>query len=220
MTLAVARQSWRSACFPCRLQTRNKSAAKASVRQSRGGRPGPPAWPFAKRPRTSRNTMCRGGIGRNTPPDPCPGRDCQCAINLHNALRQTPVVRVFFSIFKRQGRYQAPARLVVSYDGQQAAVQDDDLFAERPPTTSSGSTSITKSGIVSTSSRMRASNLAVPTMPTLGPKLRKVLVDRSRWQWLSATIACDELPTVRRTVSRLDTSAGRGVPLPGILILE
>jgi hypothetical protein len=27
------------------------------------------------------------------------------------------------------GRHQAPAHLVVSHDGQQAAVQDDDLFA-------------------------------------------------------------------------------------------
>ena len=30
------------------------------------------------------------------------------------------------------GRHQAPAHLVVSHDGQQAAVQDDDLFAESP----------------------------------------------------------------------------------------
>jgi hypothetical protein len=27
------------------------------------------------------------------------------------------------------GRHQAPAHLVVSHDGQQSAVQDDDLFA-------------------------------------------------------------------------------------------
>jgi hypothetical protein len=31
------------------------------------------------------------------------------------------------------GRHQALAHLVVSHDGQQAAVQDDDLFAKRPP---------------------------------------------------------------------------------------
>jgi hypothetical protein len=31
------------------------------------------------------------------------------------------------------GRHQAPAYLIVPHDGQQAAVQDDDLFAQRPP---------------------------------------------------------------------------------------
>ena len=48
-------RSWRSACLPCRLQLRNKSPFKASLRQSRGGRPGPPTSPLAKRPRTSRD---------------------------------------------------------------------------------------------------------------------------------------------------------------------
>ena len=43
-------------------------------------------------------------------------------------------LRVYSLAFSSsRGRYQAPAHLVVSYDGQQAAVQDDDLFAERPP---------------------------------------------------------------------------------------
>src|SRR5262245_27899593 len=41
-------------------------------------------------------------------------------------------------------------------------------------TMSNGSTSTAKSGRFSTSSLMRASNLAVPTIPTLRPKLRKV----------------------------------------------
>src|SRR5271170_7520952 len=41
-------------------------------------------------------------------------------------------------------------------------------------TMSSGSTNTARSGRFSTSSLMRASNLTVPTMPTLRPKLRKV----------------------------------------------
>ena len=52
-------RSWLSACLPCRRQMENKSAFKASRRQSRGGRPGPPAWPLTKRPCTSRKMIGR-----------------------------------------------------------------------------------------------------------------------------------------------------------------
>jgi Molybdopterin-binding domain of aldehyde dehydrogenase len=57
-------------------------------------------------------------------------------------------------------------------------MQTEKSFAQQPSAagraTSSGSTSTAKSGIVSTSCWMRASNLTIPTMPTLSPKLRKV----------------------------------------------
>jgi hypothetical protein len=52
-------RSCRSACLPYRLQLRNKSPFKASLRQSRGGRPKPPAWPLTKRPRASRKAIGR-----------------------------------------------------------------------------------------------------------------------------------------------------------------
>src|SRR4030081_1689926 len=64
---------------------------------------------------------------------------------------------------------------VFSYDGQQAAVQDNDLFAQRPPDDEQRFHQSAKSGKFSTSSWMRASNLTFPTIPTLRPKLRKVL---------------------------------------------
>ena len=52
----------RSACLPCRLQTASKSLVKASLRESRGGRPGPPAWPLTNRPRASRKTCAAGNL--------------------------------------------------------------------------------------------------------------------------------------------------------------
>src|SRR6266487_1907822 len=72
------------------------------------------------------------------------------------------------------GCHQAPANIIVPDDGQQAAVQDPTCSRSTRRTMSSGSTSTAKSGRFSTSSLMRASNLTVPTMPTLRPKLRKV----------------------------------------------
>src|SRR5580693_3432162 len=73
-----------------------------------------------------------------------------------------------------RGRHQAPAYLILPDDSQQAAVQDDDLFTEHPPDDEQRLTSSAMSGIFSTSSWMRASNLTLPTIPTLRPKLRNV----------------------------------------------
>src|SRR5215204_2852167 len=70
--------------------------------------------------------------------------------------------------------HETPAHIIVPDNGQQAALQDADLLAKRPPDNEQRSTRTAKSGRFSTSSLMRASNFTFPATPTLRPKLRKV----------------------------------------------
>ena len=71
-------------------------------------------------------------------------------------------------------RYQAPAHLIVPHDGQQTAMQDDELLAKDPPDNEQRFDQLSQVRQFSTSSLMRASNFTLPTIPTLRPKLRKV----------------------------------------------
>ena len=76
--------------------------------------------------------------------------------------------------------------LVVRVDRN--AVRDAELLTRSTRRSiSSGSTSTAKSGRSTTSSLMRASNLTVPTTPTLRPKLRKV--PRKSFSMAMASIA-------------------------------
>jgi len=129
-------RSWRSACLPCRLQLRNKSPFKASLRQSRGGRPGPPAWPLTKRPRTSRKTISRsGGIAAVLSLCVAAGSDETCRLIRARAATasarsiftmasaapfQTPLPRRYFSTFKRLGPILS--RQLVIKGGSSAAI--------------------------------------------------------------------------------------------------
>jgi len=78
-------QSCWSACLPCRRQTTNKSVVEASLRQSRGGRPGPPACPLTKRPRTSRKTGRTDGVATVSSCAAAPYETCRLIL----ALRAT-----------------------------------------------------------------------------------------------------------------------------------
>ena len=69
---------------------------------------------------------------------------------------------------------QAPAHLIIPDNGQQTAMQDDDLFAKRPPDNEHRLEQHRQVGEVFNKLPDRASNFTFPTMPTLRPKLRKV----------------------------------------------
>ena len=72
------------------------------------------------------------------------------------------------------GRHQTSAHFVVPDDGQQATMEDDDLFAERPPNNEQRFDQPGQVGEALDQLVMRASNFTFPIIPTLRPKLRKV----------------------------------------------
>src|SRR5262245_57532996 len=69
-------------------------------------------------------------------------------------------------------RHQAPAHLIVSDNGQHAAMQDAELLANNPPDNKQRLDQDGQLGKLL--DKLRASNFTVPAMPTLRPKLRKV----------------------------------------------
>src|SRR5262249_17110151 len=70
-------------------------------------------------------------------------------------------------------------------------MQDADLFTKHPPDNKQRLDQQGHIGRFATSSLMRASNLTVPTMPTLRPKLRKVARRSFSMAMASTEVACD-----------------------------
>jgi hypothetical protein len=91
-------RSWRSACLPCRRQIENRSVVKASLRQSRGGRPGPPAWPLTKRPRTSRNAIDRSNDAIASVPSLCAAAESDETCRLTRARAAIASARSIFTM--------------------------------------------------------------------------------------------------------------------------
>src|SRR5580700_9999847 len=89
------------------------------------------------------------------------------------------------------GRHQALAHLVIADDANRPRCRMTICSRNTRRTMSIGSTRTAKSGRLSTSSLIRASNFTFPTMPTLRPKLRNVprrsfsramALDSSNWR--------------------------------------